>query len=461
MNKHIVKQVKIFLLTYLLRMVGTVIAQDRIITHDDLDFLEQMTLDVLNSSRIFPGQKLPDPFGVNSTGGVLIRPGGRDTYPAFWIRDYAMSLETGMMNREEQRHMLLLTAKTQCDQTRITKGENAIVPTGAIADHIRVENSVPIYYPGTYDDDEQGSKDSQYGLFPPYCDQFFFIHMAKCYVQKTSDTKILLQKINGVSLIDRLELAFKVPPVRNSSPLVFTTEAFAGVDFGFRDAIFITGDLCFASLLKYRAALELSELFGKTKHKEKAAIYKDIATQIKTVLPGTFANTDGMLCASTGKSRQADVWSTALAVYWDILEGDAMIKACNHLAKAYAGKKLSYKGNIRHIIMGEDFNQSTAWETAKAPVNTYQNGAYWGTPTGWVAYAISKVNMEYAQQLAKEFVDDLRENDYRKGENYHAPYECFSPPSYTRGPIYLTTVSCPYIVFKSSYQSSIVTPRKK
>ena len=136
-----------------------------------------MTRDVMESARIYPLQKLPDPFGINNTGGTLIRPGGRDTYPAFWIRDYAMSLETGFVSLEEQRHMVLLTATTQCDQTWITKEGTGMIPVGAIADHILVENSLPIYYPGTYDYELQGSKEYQYGYFPPYCDQFYFIHM--------------------------------------------------------------------------------------------------------------------------------------------------------------------------------------------------------------------------------------------------------------------------------------------
>jgi hypothetical protein len=432
----------------LLLMASPVLAQEPVISLQDFQFLEQMTKDVLESSRIYPDQKLPDPFGKNNTGGILVRPGGRDTYPAFWIRDYAMSLETGMVGKEEQKHILLLTARTQCDQTWINKADDAMIPVGAIADHIRVENSLPIYYPGTYDYVEQGSKQYQFGLFPPYCDQFFFIHIAHYYVKSTSSTKILKEEINGTRLIDRLELAFKVPPTRQGSPLVYTAEAFIGVDFGFRDAIYITGDLCFASILKFRAAKELSELFDLLKNKEKAKAYREIAAQIKNLLPGAFANSDGMLLASTGKSRQADVWSTSLAVFWGILEGDEMTKACNHLKQAYIQKKLSVKGNVRHIIIGEDYSPATAWEAAKVSVNTYQNGAYWGTPTGWVAYAIAKVDMQSARQLIKEYTDDLRENDYRKGEQYQAPYECIDPSGFIRGPVYLTTVSCPYSALK-------------
>ncbi|WP_298652187.1 hypothetical protein [uncultured Proteiniphilum sp.] len=420
-----------------------------IIFREDFRFLEEMVKDVTESSRIYPGQKLPAPFGSNHTGGVLIRPGGRDTYPAFWIRDYAMSIETGFVNKEEQKHMLLLTASTQCDQTWITRSGNGMIPVGAIADHILVETSLPIYYPGTYDYEVQEDNESQYGHFPPYTDQFFFIKMAYLYVKNTSDIKILKKEINHIKLIDRLELAFKVPPVRKGSHLVYTSETFLGVDFGFRDAEKITGDLVFPSIMKYCAANEIAWLFEKLQDKQKSERYNDIAVQIKKAIPETFLNMDGMLCASTGLSKQADVWSTALAVYLNILEDENMLKACRHLDQAYIDGKLAYKGNIRHIIKGEDYSNTSAWEISKVGINVYQNGAYWGTPTGWVTYAIAKVNTEHAMQLIKEFIDDLRENDYRKGTEYGAPYECIYPPGYLRGPVYLTTVTCPYIVLKA------------
>ena len=415
-----------------------------LLNKEDLLFLKQITRSVIDSSRIFPKQEITD-FGANNTGGTLIRPGGRNAYPSFWIRDYAMSLETGFITVAEQKHMLLLTASTQCDQTWITKN-GSMVPYGAIADHIRIDNSLPIYYPGTYSYEEQGEK--TFGMMPPYCDQFYFIHMAHYYILTSEDISMLTKEINGTRLIDRLEVAFNVPPSRTNNHIVYTTDAFRGVDFGFRDAEEITGDLCFASLLKYQAANQLSGLFVKLKLFAKASKYKHIASSIKKALGGLFADERGMLHASTGKSKQADVWSTALAVYLGVLEGDTLTKACSTLNNAYIKGTLAYKGNIRHILTTDDFNNKTAWEISLAAKNEYQNGAYWGTSTGWVCYAIAKVNESAAKELAKAFIDDLRENDFRKGGEAAAPYECFYPPLHKQNPLYMTTVACPYVVFK-------------
>ena len=123
------------------------------------------------------------------------------------------------------------------------------------------------------------------------------------------------------------------------------------------------------------------------------------------------------------------------------------MKACRHLADAYKSGTLAYKGNIRHIITTEDYTTETAWQKSLVPKNQYQNGAYWGTPTGWVAFALAKVNSAYAQQLIKEYITHLRETDYRRGTSFGGPFECITT-SGTQGPVYLTTVACPYIVLK-------------
>ena len=417
-----------------------------ILSIEDFKFLETLTETIIDSSRIYPGERVADQMGSNNTGGILVKPGGRGSYPAFWIRDYAMSLEPGFISREEQRHMLLLTASTQADRTWITKN-GAMVPLGAIADHIRMDDGLPIYFPGTYSFEEQGTP--EFGRTPPYGDQFFFVHMAHFYVGTTKDLSILDKEINGLRLLDRLEVAFNVPPSRLTDHIITTTDHFRGIDFGFRDVMTITGDLCYPSILKFKAASELSELFEKRDNQEKAEKYRIIATKIKEAIPLLFMDKRGMLKASTGKGSQADVWSTALAIYYNILSNEETQKTSRFLSQAYENGHLSYKGNIRHILTTDDFSTSTAWEFSLAKKNTYQNGAYWGTPTGWVCYAIAKTNFKLAQKLAKDYVEDLRENDFRKGPEYGAPYECFHPSGHAQNPLYMTTVSCPLAAFKN------------
>jgi hypothetical protein len=251
-----------------------------------------------------------------------------------------------------------------------------------------------------------------------------------------------------------MEAAFRVPPSREDNHIVYTTDDYRGVDFGFRDVIEITGDLCFTSILKYRAANELSWIFDITGNKAMAGKYSDISKKIRAAIPALFLDQRGMLKASTGKCSQADVWSTGLAVYLKVLDEENMDKACRFLANSYKKGYLSSGGNIRHLLTIDDFNDTTSWEFSLAKKNTYQNGAYWGTPTGWICFAIAKADLSLARKLAKEYIDDLRENDFRKGGGRGAPYECFHPSGHWQNPVYMTTVSCPLIVFTSMMENA-------
>lgn len=435
----------IFIVSILFFLSSLGFSQKKLIHKTDLQFLRVLTQNVMDSARILPGQFISKEMGANNTGGTLIRPGGRNAYPSFWIRDYAMSLETGFVTTAEQWHMLQLTAATQCDQTWITKN-GSMVPAGAIADHVRIDNSLPVYFPGTYSYEEQG--ESQFGLTPPYCDQYYFIHMAWYYCKSAGKSNFLLQEIKGKKLVDRLEQAFAVVPSNTTNQLAYTSDAFRGVDFGFRDAITITGNLCFASLLRFKAAEEMIFLFTQLKNTAKAQQYKKIAASIQSSLGEVFMDDAGFLLASTQKGKQRDVWSTALAVYLGVLQGEQQRRASQALAKAYKEGTITYNGNIRHVPTDADFSETSAWEYSLAGKNLYQNGAYWGTPTGWVAYAIAQTNEADARQLVKEYIDDLRANDFRK-DGGGAPYECFNKSGYSQNPIYLTTVACPYIVLKA------------
>lgn len=417
----------------------------RLLSTEDFNYLKGLTRAVMDSSRIYPGQIISKDFGANATGITLIRPGGRGTYPAYWIRDYAMSIETGFVSMEEQKQMLLLTAATQCDQTWISSS-GSMIPVGSIADHIRIDDSKPIFFPGTYNYSSQGGK--TWGMTPPYCDQYYFIHMAYQYIAGSKASHFLLKEINGMRLIDRLEIAYKVAPTKLEGVLVNTTDDFRGIDFGFRDVINITGELCFPSLLKYKASLELSELFNLLQRNDKSKFYQNIAVKLKQQIPAVFSDARGMLLASTGKGKQADVWSTSLAVYLGIMEGDQQKKSCQFLRDAYLKGSLAKNGNIRHILTTDDYSDSTAWEFSLAKKNSYQNGAYWGTPTGWICYAIAKVDIAAAKKLAKEYIDDLRTGDYRKGAEFGAPWECYNSDK-PQNAVYLATVGCPFIVFKN------------
>jgi len=283
---------------------------------------------------------------------------------------------------------------------------------------------------------------------PPYCDQFFFIDMAYFYTKNSASTQLLNEKIKGVALIDWLEIAYKTPPTKQDGVMVYATEDFRGVDYGFRDVITITGELCMPSLLKCKASLELAELFDLLKKKDKAADYRKKAGRLKDEIPQRFSDSRGMLLASTGRSKHADIWSTGMAIYYGVLGEEQGLNASRVITEGYKKGLLSKSVNIRHIQIGEDFSEKSAWEKSLVRKGDYQNGGYWGTPTGWVCFAMAKTDPDAARQLAKEYIDNLRAGDFRKGAEYGEPWECYNLEA-PQNAIYMTTVTAPFIVFKS------------
>ena len=114
---------------------------------------------------------------------------------------------------------------------------------------------------------------------------------------------------------------------------------------------------------------------------------------------------------------------------------------------AYKKGDLSLRGNIRHVLRSDDFSSQTAWEYSEAAKDSYQNGAYWGTPVAWVANLMAETRVDYAKQLIQEYIMELREGDFRKGEGFGAPWECFNLKS-AQNPVYMTSVTCPLIALK-------------
>jgi hypothetical protein len=418
----------------------------------DLQFLSDHTRATIDASRVLPYQSVARSVR-NTTGQTLIRPGGRDCYPAFWVRDFAMSLDSRFIKSDETLHALKLIAKTQNGPTPRRLKSGALIPAGSIPDHILFDGS-PVFYPGTMSPaDDQGGE--PFGTLPPADDHYEFIHIAHWLLSSTRNPSFLLEKINDVPILERMIKAFDVPTADPSTGGMFSTPANErAVGFGFYDIVHLTGSVLFPSLLRHRAALELADLLTAA-NQPGADQYQQIAASIRSHLVPIFSDSDkkhGWLLAATDIGRQPDVWSTLYALRLDLLPDDFAARARATIADAVTRNTITSQAAVRHIPTDHDFSRESAWQkTAPGiPINTYQNGAYWHTPTGWLIWALAKSHPDLAQQIARDYITHLRRHDFRQGPQHGAPFECFTQDvAAPQNPVYMTSVAVPLSVLRS------------
>ena len=417
-------------------LIGAVLATSVLQTNPkaDLEFLHKLTLDVLAQSHVAPGSNGPPNWGIkNSVGFALVTPGRRG-YPAFWIRDFSMACDSGLVPTKELENHFMLVAKSQTGPTERKLKSGGILPPFCIPDHINFDGS-PVYYPGTYSSGEdQGAE--PWGTCPPADDHYEFVHLGWLLAKQGKSQAFLSRKVGDFTVLERMERAFNCPTSDPVTGLFITTKEKRAVGFGFCDSITVTGQVLYPSLLRYRAAKELFDLTGnRLFDAETRAIAKNI--------PLVFGEKNsGWLRAATEIGQQPDVWGTLLALHVEVLDRATAKAARRTVALAYHAGTISLESAVRHIPTDRDFSTNSAWEKALEGKGYYQNGAYWHTPTGLFIEVLMREDKALGRKAFAEYVAHLKKG----GE---IPWECFNPAiGHTQNGGYLASVAWPYSVLK-------------
>jgi hypothetical protein len=379
---------------------------------------------------------------------VMIRPGGRDSYPSVWTQDFTMAFSSGFVTTEEGFNHLRLIAERQNDWKERRLKSGAVIPPFAIADHINFDGST-VFYPGTYSPGEdQGGE--PWGVCPPVNNHYDFIWLAFMLWEKTGRTDFLRQEIAGMPLIERLRRAFAEPEVNAQTGMAATSPERRAVGFIFCDSVYMTGQMLFASLLRWRAATQMRALEAALGAGAAAETYGRQAALIARNLVPVFWSPrthGGWLKASTGVSGQADVWGTIYALYLGLLPPEVAREAVRQILTDLETGKIEFKGALRHVPLGRDASPTTAWEQSVAEYNRYQNGAFWHTPTGWLVAALAGHSPATAKSVFGAFIRHLRAESFLKGETFCAPWECIGwDGAADKNPIFLASVAVPYAV---------------
>jgi hypothetical protein len=424
-----------------------------------MEFLKGIAAATVEAAHLPPGA-IKMLGGVNTTGIPLITPGGN--YPAFWVRDYAMSLDCGLIGPDEMLPQLKLIARGQNGPRERKFLSGATIPPFAIADYIRMSGR-PVHVPiGQY------QPAYPWGPLPPADNHFFFIHTAWAYWRDTGDAAFLAEPLDGLTILDRLIKAFHATVTDPQTGAVVSELSARMVGFGFQDAICLLGAMCFATLLRWRAAKELARLCQAAKKPEEEREFRKRAETIADHILPLFADPGeigGWLRAATKRCRQPDVWATLFALHLGVLPAEAEKRARETVAEAVAaGRVIEYQGAVRHVPTTHDFSDKSAWEKTLANARkkgVYQNGAYWHTPTGWLIEALHPVDPALAQGVFGRYIANLREHDFRqRGKEKRrgsptsspkpgAPWECFGIDlAHAQNPVYMTSVTLPLAVLQ-------------
>lgn len=406
--------------------------------------LRQLAWEMVAAAALPPGASISR--GVNTTGLTLRLPGGSGSYPAFWIRDAAMMLGADLITAQEIEGWIRLIAAVQPGPDGICLHHGLVVPGHSIPDHINV-NGRAVWYPGTYSDsDDQGT--GQFGFLPPADNAFYFIQMVCEHHRLTGTPDFLRRRVptgdGAQTVMTVCDRAFASVAVDPASGIVLCSETATAtrVDWGFCDSIRKTGLALFPTILRYRAARDLAALHAALGETVAAETHRKIADGLRESVPLTFLDwcspDAGLLLSATGLGRKHDVWGSAFALTEGILPAESATAVRRGLLALYAAGGIVADGQVRP--MPPDGPAGGYWEQAGSPPGHYQNGAFWGTMSGWLIAALHPVDPAAAQQILHDLVTSIAAH---RADG--APWEWINPAeNLYRNPQYCATVALPY-----------------
>lgn len=188
----------------------------------------------------------------------------------------------------------------------------------------------------------------------------------------------------------------------NEEGLVWNDAADPHSPYGFTDTVCKTGRLFKESVLFWRACKMMQQLHEQFGDSGNAAVYSRNCQNVERHLPALFDASHGVFFAADGFCRQIDVWGMLYILAVDYpLDSQIRNSICSWLLENR--KRYLYKGQVCQLPDGQP------WEKLliEVPVGTYQNGAFWGTASGWAIRFFKEHDPEFAVQMMEELLLDF------------------------------------------------------
>ncbi len=339
--------------------------------------------------------------GVRHTaddGTPLYFPGG--PYEACWTRDFCYMVEGA--------GKLIPAEEIIAGIDYLLAGQRE---DGAMPDRVRSDGS-PVYM--------AGPEDSPLGDDPPTDNAQFMVKLVAACMELTGDYEVFLQRRD--QLYDAME---QVP--RTDDGLVWIDRNHPHSSYGFTDTVAKTGKVFFSSLLYWEATRKLAKLCAMAEYHDEAHTWYEHAEPLAQSLEQFYDHEYGLYRAASGRCNQLDLWGSAYA---------AVLRLGSKTRERQTGQFFCevpeaslWQGHVRHLPAGE------YWEELLTDIEpeTYQNGAYWAVPSGWVAQAMAL----HDEDAARAFIADLLDVWRTEGV-----FECISPYAAPRVEGYAASATC-------------------
>jgi hypothetical protein len=339
-------------------------------------------------------------------GTHLYTPDGDGNYAALWTRDFCYMVENAfdLIPTHHIREAILYLVKGQRDD-------------GCMPDRVQSDGLVVFC---------AGPVGSPLGN-PPLDNSQFMVKLLSEYVPKTGDIKLFEQISNQlVAGMDYLP--------RSQNGLIYNDPENPHSPYGFTDTIGKTGELLFSSLLYWEACQKLIHLFEQVDDLTLAKEFTNRAHLIEQNLDNLWDEKTGTFVAASIDCNQIDIWGNAYAIYIGYPLAEKKDRIISYLVNNF--DNILYQGQIRHLPKPD------YWQKTLIPIKpeTYQNGAYWGTASGWIAFAVWK---KYPDLSRKIFHDLIL--SYQKS----GAFECINQ-DYKKINYYVASVTNPLGAIKKS-----------
>ncbi len=295
-------------------------------------------------------------------------------YEAFWLRDYVYTLE-GSMGAYSDKELI--------DACRLFV--RSLRSDGAAVDCVGFDGT-PVYMPGY----------GTMGKNPVADGSQFTVAVVWHTYQRTKDARLLRESIEP--LIKAINAVPRNPD--NGLVHIKAGEEQDRCPYGFTDTVRKQGDVLFCSLLYVEAGRRLADLLGCAGRATEAESWGKEAQRVADSIRQVFWDSGvGLFRAATIRCREHDIWGSAFAVYLGVADDEQAraIAAC--FKRNYA--QIVQDGQIRHLPGG------VYWEKGCAR-DTYQNGGFWATPTGWFVYALDLADPALADRTVIDMVQDFQ-----------------------------------------------------